>query len=647
MGDLLFLCHRIPYPPDKGEKIRAWNLLRGLAQRYRVHLGAFVDDPEDWAGREALERICAEVKLLPLDRRLGKLRALAAIPLGQSLSVAFYRDRRMQRWVDEKLGQGMDGLFIYASTMAQYAPARRFPTPHPAPRGPSPTADGTGQGPPVGAVPDRDSARSALQTPEKGTPLRAVSRSETAPTDPDHPAEAPTPPVGGASPRRHRAQPDTEEDRGEDAPPTAPRPAEHPNGAVGGASPRRHRAQPGTEGDRGGDAEHPTGPVGGASPRRFPSPSPAQSPGESVLGDHPPIITDFVDVDSEKWRQYGEAGGALGWLYRLEARRLAAFERERATRADHTLLVTRSERECFLRSAPELAERVHAVPNGVDTEYFAQDQHHGDPFHGAQTLVFVGAMDYRPNVEAVTRFARDVFPRIRERAPGTQFCIVGLRPAPAVQALARQPGITVTGRVPDVRPYVAHAAAVVAPLTIARGVQNKVLEAMAMGRPVVCTPQALEGIAAKHREHLFVASGPAPLVEAVLALLQRPDRARAVGASAAAFVREHHGWPVSVNRIAALLKPGEAEAPSPYPSPTSGGRGERSGESATEAPDTPVGGASPRRHRAQPGPEGDRGEDAPPTGARTAEYHSYRVGGASPRRSPVSATRLTPGRSQQ
>ncbi|UEX77354.1 TIGR03087 family PEP-CTERM/XrtA system glycosyltransferase [Sediminicurvatus halobius] len=518
MSDLLFLCHRIPYPPDKGEKIRAWNLLRGLAARHRVHLGAFVDDAVDWAGREALEQICAEVHLVWLNRRLGKLRSLAALPTRQSLSVAFYRDRRMQRWVGAKLAEGMDNVFVYSSTMAQYMPIR-------------------GEG--------------------------------AAPTGVDRTTGALSLPVGGESAQRPLAAGRVPaEESPLQAPPTG---KEGVPLAVGGAS-------------RG---DSPTG-APELSPKAGAKPLPAV--GGTSRGDLRPLtITDFVDVDSEKWRQYGEAGGLMGWLYSLEGRRLAAFERERAHRADHTLLVTESERTCFLRSAPELAGRVHAVPNGVDTEYFSPEKCGENPFGGTHTLVFTGAMDYRPNVEAVLWFAREIFPRIREREPDTAFCVVGLRPTPAVEALAREAGISVTGRVPDVRPYVGHAAAVVAPLTIARGIQNKVLEAMAMAKTVVCTPQALEGIDVRHGEHLFVASDPKPFVEAVLALIQRPERAAELGANAMRYVREHHSWAASVAAVEALLARGNE------PEIRGEGAAPKGFNRATEALNPPVGGAPSRR----------------------------------------------------
>jgi glycosyltransferase involved in cell wall biosynthesis len=152
-------------------------------------------------------------------------------------------------------------------------------------------------------------------------------------------------------------------------------------------------------------------------------------------------------------------------------------------------------------------------------------------------------MDYWPNVDAVQWFAQEVFPRLRARSPDLRFYIVGARPSPAVQALAQQAGVVVTGTVPDVRPYIAHAAVAVAPLRIARGIQNKVLEAMAMARAVVVSPQALEGIDAEPGSELVLAeSGPA-FIGAVSSLLEGQDSALdAIGQAARAKVQRRYSW---------------------------------------------------------------------------------------------------------
>ena len=219
-------------------------------------------------------------------------------------------------------------------------------------------------------------------------------------------------------------------------------------------------------------------------------------------------ILDMVDVDSDKWRQYA---ASKAWpasaIYAREARTLLEFERGAAAEFDATLLVSRAEADLFKSLAPDAADRIVALPNGVDASYFDPGRDYPDPYpSGVRALCYTGAMDYWPNIDAVCWFAEKVMPLLGARSPGVEFWIVGARPAPAVERLARLPSVRVTGRVDDVRPYLAHAAAVVAPLQIARGIQNKVLEAMAMAQPVVLTPHAAEGIELAAGRDVLIAS---------------------------------------------------------------------------------------------------------------------------------------------
>jgi sugar transferase (PEP-CTERM/EpsH1 system associated) len=178
---------------------------------------------------------------------------------------------------------------------------------------------------------------------------------------------------------------------------------------------------------------------------------------------------------------------------------------------DASLFVSAPEAELFRTLAPESSAKIGHFSNGVDTDYFSPDTGHANPYAaGERALVFTGAMDYWPNVDAVQWFCDEVFPVLRQRVPDLRFYIVGSRPAPAVQALGQREGVTVTGTVPDVRPYIAHAAVAVAPLRIARGIQNKVLEAMAMATAVVVSPQALEGIDAEPGSELLLAEDAPP-----------------------------------------------------------------------------------------------------------------------------------------
>ncbi|HKJ72016.1 MAG TPA: TIGR03087 family PEP-CTERM/XrtA system glycosyltransferase [Gammaproteobacteria bacterium] len=335
---LVLLVHRIPYPPNKGDKIRSFHLLRHLAERYRVHLGAFVDDPADWAHAGALSELCAEVRLVPLRPRAARLRALGGLATGAPLTLPYYRSGAMRRWLRRTLrATGTRRLVAFSAAMAQYA---------------------------------------------------------------------------------------------DEAAPGCTR------------------------------------------------------------------VLDLVDVDSDKWRQYGQRRrGPAGWVYRREARRLLAYERRCAAAFDHTVLVSPAEAALFLRLAPEAAGRVRVAGNGVDTDYFAPRPDLPDPYPaGAEPLVFTGAMDYWANADAVSWFAEAVLPRVRARHPQAAFYVVGTRPGEAVQRLARLPGVRVTGGVPDIRPYLAHARLAVAPMRVARGIQNKVLEAFAMAKPVLATGAALDGL---------------------------------------------------------------------------------------------------------------------------------------------------------
>lgn len=393
--ELLLLVHRIPYPPNKGDKIRSYHLLKFLAERYRVHLGTFVDDPDDWQHVPKVEALCASSHFVRLGPLQGRLRSLGALARGASLSRGFYRDRGMRAWVENTMAtHGVERIMMFSSPMAQYAEAY----------------------------------------------------------------------------------------------------------------PQARR------------------------------------------------VIDFCDVDSDKWRQYADKKPfPMNWLYRHEAKCLLAYERAVAARFDASLFVSAPEAELFRQLAPESAERIGFFNNGVDTDYFTPDQAYSSPFAaGELPMVFTGAMDYWPNVDAVQWFADHVLPQVLAQVPQARFYIVGARPSQAVQSLANRPGIHVTGTVPDVRPYLAHARVAVAPLRIARGIQNKVLEAMAMGCPVVASPQAFEGIEAEPDKHLLVADAPPDYAAAVAGLLHAPGLA--MGAAARACVQARYSWSAHLSRIEARLE---------------------------------------------------------------------------------------------
>ncbi|MDA3919115.1 MAG: TIGR03087 family PEP-CTERM/XrtA system glycosyltransferase [Salinisphaera sp.] len=393
MGELLFLCHRIPYPPNKGDKIRAYHWLKALSAHYTVHLATFVDDPEDWAGCEALSALCDQQYYRPLKPLTARLRSADGLRRREALSFAYYRDRQMAAWVDDLLAtRPIEAVIAFSSTMAPYV-------------------------------------------------------------------------VDAPQVRR---------------------------------------------------------------------------------------ILDFVDVDSDKWAQYAQATrGPMRWVYAREARRLAEGERQLAEVFDASIFVSEAEASFFRAQAPRAADRVHAIGNGVDADYFDAAGEYDNPFAestGPQ-IVFTGAMDYGANVDAVCWFAEHVMPDILAARPDARFTIVGIRPTPRVRALAAQPGIHVTGAVPDVRPYLAHAGVVVAPMRIARGIQNKVLEGLAMGRHVVMTEQAAAGLETTDARFARLVNEPGPFAEAVIACFDDPA-SHADGARD--YVLRHYAWQARFDELLAL-----------------------------------------------------------------------------------------------
>jgi sugar transferase (PEP-CTERM/EpsH1 system associated) len=397
---LLFLAHRLPYPPNKGDKIRSFHLLKCLANHYRVFLGAFVDAPEDMQLVGALREFCEGLKVLRLRPGLAKLASLGGLLQGEALTVPYYRRRELADWVDRTIvGGGIRRALVFSSGMAPYL---------------------------LGA---------------------------------------------------------------------------------------RHSGL-----------------------RR---------------------VIDFVDVDSDKWAQYaGTTSVATRWIYRREAVQLLALERRIAAEFDASVFVSAAEAELFRKLAPESADKVSFAYNGVDTLFFDPGLSMPTPYaEGECPLVFTGAMDYWPNVDAVCWFAEQILPLVRRRLPDAVFYAVGARPAPTVQRLARITGVRVTGQVADVRPYLRHAAAVVAPLRIARGIQNKVLEGMAMAKPTVVTPAALEGIAAVPDEEVLLASDADQFADRVVAAVSA-GAAAAFGVNARRRVLTDFDWDRNLDGFHDLLEGG-------------------------------------------------------------------------------------------
>ena len=267
------------------------------------------------------------------------------------------------------------------------------------------------------------------------------------------------------------------------------------------------------------------------------------------------FVTDFCDVDSAKFAAYAmQSRGPMRAMHRREARMLSAFERRIAQRADYSLFVSEAEADLFRTANALDRDTVLTMENGIDCAFFDPDANF-DPVARppGKHIVFTGQMDYRPNVEAAMSFVRDTLPTIRAACPDAQFAIVGRNPVGDIRRLAQQEGVIVTGGVPDIRSWLAAAHIVVAPLRMARGIQNKVLEAMAMARPVIASTAAFEGIDARPGEHLLVAETPQAEAQTVIDLLADRDRAEEIGIAARKHVVNRYVWDETLAPVGRLL----------------------------------------------------------------------------------------------
>jgi sugar transferase (PEP-CTERM/EpsH1 system associated) len=398
MGNLLYLVHRLPYPPNKGDKVRSYHLLKHLTASHRVFLGTFVDDPDDERHVDTLRAMCPDLHVARLHPRWAKLSSLRALLSNKALGLQYYQNTGLQEWVNNVLSENaIDTAVIFSSVMAQYVENSQAPS--------------------------------------------------------------------------------------------------------------------------------------------------------------TPMLVDFVDVDSHKWTQYApNHAWPMSWLFRREGQRLLAYERAIAAKAQHSFFVTANEVALFASMAPESISKVKAIGNGVDADFFSPSVDRNSPFpeavkpSGEVALVFTGAMDYWPNIDAVTWFATDILPKLVLVHPKIRFYIVGRSPTEAVLALATHK-VVVTGTVPDVRPYLQHAALVVAPLRVARGLQNKILEAMAMARPVIASKSCVDALEVQRGTEIFAAESAENFITQISALLQTPEHLTSVGAAGRQCVVKHYSWDAHLSAI--------------------------------------------------------------------------------------------------
>jgi sugar transferase (PEP-CTERM/EpsH1 system associated) len=388
---IAYLCHRIPYPPNKGDKIRAFHQLKALGKSHEIDLFTLADEHGDLEYRSALLPYCRTITVAEVSPTLNRLKALPYLATTIPLTLPYFRSAVLYRKVRRALdSRSYDRIFVYSSSMSQYV--------------------------------------------------------------------------------------------------------------------------------------------------------------EEVHGI--PVLTDLVDVDSNKWLQYASfAGFPFSIIYRRESWCLQRYERWICTNSQHVIVTTDHERQLVAQISSRAI--VTVIQNGVDTTYFDPDSVAAE--RSCPTAVFTGDMGYFPNIDAVTYFAKQVLPIIQRELPEAQFLIVGRNPSGAVRALSRMKGVHVTGSVPDVRMYLARSHVSVAPFMIAAGIQNKVLEAMAFGLPVVATVRTVQGVSRALTEVIDVANDPEEMASHVVHLMRDQELARRRGAESRALVRRECCWSMHGNLLHQLL----------------------------------------------------------------------------------------------
>jgi len=396
MKKILYLCHRIPYPPNKGDKIRSFNEIKYLSKRYTIDLITLADDPDDLKYVTELKKICRRVRIFQLKPGIAKIKGVFSLLSGRSISEGYFYKKGFQTVFDRwTASEHYDAVICFSSPMAEY-----------------------------------------------------IFRS-----------------------------------------------------------------------------------------RKSPEPIPLN------------LIMDFCDLDSDKWLQYSKTTVfPANLIFRTEASRLLKFEKKVNQAFDRSIFVSHKEAELFHDYFPG-AENINVIPNGVDHEFFNPAQTETTKVFPCPMIMFSGAMDYYANIDGVTWFAENILPEIKKKIPEIVFYIVGSHPAPAVKALEKDPSIRVTGFVDDIREYYKAADLCVIPLRIARGVQNKVLEAMSMKKAVVVTSQAVQGISIEDHRVAEIEDEPDKFVRKVIQLLGDKESCRSLGQNARNFVLDHYDWDVCLKKI--------------------------------------------------------------------------------------------------
>lgn len=392
---ILYLSHRIPYPPNKGDKIRSFNEIKELSDHYTIDLICLADDPKDLKYSKDLLQYCRQVKVFPLNPLIGKLKGLLTLITGKSITQGYFYKAKFQKQFDQWIdSENYDAVIFFSSSMAEYF----FKSSH-----------------------------------------------------------------------------------------------------------------------------------------------------KEILSQKQ-LIMDFCDLDSDKWRQYAQKTKfPLKSIYNLEGSRLLEFEIKINKVVSQSVFVSSKEAKLFLQYYPD-ASNVNIISNGVDHEFFNPESVSTPENITSPMIAFFGAMDYYANVDGVLWFAEKILPIVKKAVPDIMFYIVGSNPDKSLKNLEGE-NIKVTGFVDDIREYYMAADICVIPLRIARGVQNKVLEAMSMGRPIVSTPAAVQGISEYNDLPLDVKEKEKEFAEAVIELLKNKDKSKELGKSARSFVLKHFHWKKNMDKL--------------------------------------------------------------------------------------------------
>ncbi|MFH1096473.1 MAG: TIGR03087 family PEP-CTERM/XrtA system glycosyltransferase [Candidatus Desantisbacteria bacterium] len=389
---ILFISQRLPYPPIRGDKIRSFNMLRGLSKLHDISVISFIRSDEEMTDVEALKQYCASVDVCMLSEWESKLNACFGVFSSKPLTLSWYYSKHLMDMIQMKIrDEKFDLLFVVCSSMAQY-------------------------------VFDNDSMLK---------------------------------------------------------------------------------------------------------------------------------IIDLMDVDSEKWVQYAKRTHfPHSWIYSLEAKRLRRYESAINSVFDCCMVVSEEEKRIF-SSFSSNSNKINVISNGVDTKYFKPLVEEYVP----NTIVFTGAMDYFPNTDAMVFFCKEIFPLVKEKMPDIILYIVGSNPTKEVQRLANNKDIIVTGYVDDTRPYIGKAAVCVVPLRVAQGTQNKILEAMAMGTPVVTTSFGFKGIeGSENGKDIIVADDCNDFAERVIEILKNKELRSYLSQNGKKLIEKQYNWDVPVDKLQKIIE---------------------------------------------------------------------------------------------